>query len=206
MKYNSPEYLALVEFMSSRNWTHFLTFTNKTHIPADRFFARVEKLQARLARAYEIKMFWFGSVEQTKNNVNHAHILASIPYADGHLNLKLNAQILPSNWRARQSSPGVANYLYNILGRPRDRKAELSTRLIINEVIEVAYRANYGAICDVQPIKSSAGAVSYALKYALKDEGLAWQVSAKKISVRGEQMDTNHKEKPGDDSRKSCIS
>lgn len=191
----------LVAWLSRSPWDGFVTFTHKNHRPGDWFFARLHRLQNLLQSRYHVAMEWAASIEKTKAGVNHCHSL--VRFSDKSAWLKPGSAVFPTDWVERQHAPvgrlpGVVNAIHKLCNSPLTTFELQNSRhgldilrsnpLGLNQFVRMWYQGNYGCMADYQPIKSQAGVISYALKYAMKEVAqphLTWMISKQAVPSLG---------------------
>lgn len=187
-----------------------LTLTNPTDLPHEWYFSKLERLENIFKNSYNIQMEWAGSVEKTKDEINHCHALVRFK----NFTLKTLTQdnlipgqiVFPRDWESRSKASTeygkrkMNSYVYRKLFPAQKTDTQLiqfskeglkmCRQRMMNplELMCFWYQCNYGSIADCAPIKSHAGVVKYALKYALKDinsQSIDWMISSGAVPTLG---------------------
>ena len=180
---NNPAYeLALKNWLSSAKWHYLITLTSTTH--RDQYFyqSKLERLKKIFAASFKIEIEYAGSIELTKNGINHCHALVRFLNIQPGICLKGTHIVFPNDWYQRQRGAkgnfGMVRYIHRLSGFhgksykemvSREATYELRNKIYSTDIwIQLWYQCNYGCILDVEIIRSQEGVISYALKYAMK--------------------------------------
>ena len=195
----------LESWLSSRPWSMFLTLTRfpggDDYRNPSYFYNTLDVMRRSLFRLMGWRMYWAATIEKTKADAPHCHVLIGfgsdlasvVPFCDALV--PVTAVCVPKDWESRQPSDALRDF---VLKSPRfngylyppsfDEMLALSPAARLDVLrsgsvlfpawVCLWYRCRHGRIAHCDEIRSVESRVSYTLKYAFKSDPDDWNVSA----------------------------